>query len=83
MTRSVVLTTQLTGGRATRLGRGVRAGYVVALVTACGFAYACVSQTHSADEAEKARAIDEENQAFAAGSALAPEPRALQSALQP
>lgn len=72
MTRSVVLTTQLTGGRATRLGRGVRAGYVVALVTACGLAYACVSQTHSADEAEKARAIDEENQAFCSRFGVGP-----------
>ena len=64
MTGSVVSTAHRTHGLATWLGRGVLAAYLVALAAACSLAFAYGSQIHAAHEAQKGRAIDEENQTF-------------------
>jgi hypothetical protein len=72
MTGSVTSTARLTGGLATWLGRGVLAAYLVALAAACGLAFAYGPQIHAANEAQKARAIDEENQAFCSRFGVGP-----------
>jgi hypothetical protein len=72
MAGSVVSTTHVTGGLATWLGRVVLAAYLVALAAACGLAIAYGTQIHAANEAQKARAIDEENQAFCSKFGVGP-----------
>src|SRR5262245_30811426 len=72
MTGSVISTPHPTRGLATWLGRGVLAAYLIALAAACGLAFAYGSQIHAAHEAQKGRAIDEENQAFCSRFGVGP-----------
>jgi hypothetical protein len=64
MTRSVSSTIHRPDGSASLLGRAVLATYLATIAAACALAFVYGSLIHVADEAEKTRAIDEENRGF-------------------
>jgi hypothetical protein len=72
MPTSLPARTYRTNGSASRLERSLLAAYAVSVVAVCGLIVVNGPQMRAAAEAEEARVIEEENQAFCGGLGIGP-----------